>query len=197
MWVVAAPATDSLARYGDWSHVSTHDRALRQCAGCTFDGWLDVPALIRRTDRVLEYPMVDRDPSPTLTRGAIGLIGDAAHPMYPAGSNGATQAIVDARALAYVLATADDPAHGLRAYDSERRPAVTRLQLSNRQMGPEAAINLAHTHAPNGFTNIEDVIPRPELDRISRRYAEIGGFDVLSVNRPSPYDVDNLISAVE
>ena len=187
-WVVSGPANDSSARYGDWNHVSAHERALRRCANCEFDGWLDVPALIRRTNRVLEYPMVDRDPLPAWTRGRIALLGDAAHPMYPAGSNGATQAIVDARTLAYRLATSRHPGLGLHAYDRERRPAVTEVQLSNRQMGPETVINLAHERAPNGFTDVERVIPREELESVSRRYAEIARFDRATVNRPSPYD---------
>jgi 2-polyprenyl-6-methoxyphenol hydroxylase-like FAD-dependent oxidoreductase len=187
-WVVAGPANDSQARYGDWDHTSGHDRALRRCADCRFGGWLNVPALIRGTGRIFEYPMVDRDPVPRWTCGRITLLGDAAHPMYPAGSNGATQAIVDARALAFHLAAARDPGQALEAYDRERRPTVTRVQLSNRQMGPEAVINLAHALAPGGFTDIEEVIPRGQLASASRGYAKIGGFDQAAVNRPSPYD---------
>ena len=153
-----------------------------------FDDWLDVPGLIRSTDRVLEYPMVDRDPLPSWTKGRISLLGDAAHPMYPAGSNGATQAIVDARSLAHRLATAHESEQGLRAYDRERRPALAAIQLSNREMGPEAVINRVHTRAPNGFTNIDQVIPRHELASVSRDYAKIGGFDQATVNQPSPYN---------
>lgn len=186
-WVVAGPEHGSPARYGDWGHASGRDQALRQCADCRF-GWLDVPALIRGTGQVLEYPMVDRDPLPGWTRGRITLLGDAAHPMYPAGSNGATQAIIDARALAYWLATIRDPGQALDAYDQDRRPAVTRVQLSNRQMGPEGVIDLAHARAPGGFTDIEQVISLGELGQASRRYAQIGGFDQAAVNRPSPYD---------
>jgi 5-methylphenazine-1-carboxylate 1-monooxygenase len=186
-WVVAGPAHGSPARHGDWDYASGRDQALRRCGDCRF-GWLDVPALIRGTGQVLEYPMVDRDPLPSWTRGRVTLLGDAAHPMYPAGSNGATQAIIDARALAYWLARIRDPGQALDAYDQDRRPAVTRVQFSNRQMGPEAVIDLAHARAPDGFTDIEQVISLRELGQASRRYAQIGGFDQAAVNRPSPYD---------
>ena len=133
--------------------------------------------------------MVDRDPLPTWTQGRIGLLGDAAHPMYPAGSNGATQAIVDARSLAYHLAAAHDPEQGLRDYDQERGPGVDAVLLSNREMGPEAVLDIAHARAPKGFSDIERVIPRDELAAISRRYAEISGLQQDTVNRASPYDV--------
>jgi 2-polyprenyl-6-methoxyphenol hydroxylase-like FAD-dependent oxidoreductase len=186
-WVVACPA-DSQARHGGWSHASARERALQHCTRLSVDG-LDVSELIRASAEVFEYPMVDRDPLPKWTFGDVTLLGDAAHPMYPAGSNGATQAIVDARALAYQLATRDDRHAALAAYETERRPAVSRIQRANRRMGPEAAINLVHELAPDGFTDIDEVISREELERVSQEYAALGGFAPETVNRPSPYSV--------
>ena len=54
--------------------------------------------------------MCDRDPLPRWSHGRVTLLGDAAHPMYPVGSNGATQAMLDARSLADRLVRADHPA---------------------------------------------------------------------------------------
>jgi 2-polyprenyl-6-methoxyphenol hydroxylase-like FAD-dependent oxidoreductase len=151
---------------------------------------VDIPAIMRETIEVFEYPMVDRDPLPGWHTSRITLLGDAAHPMYPAGSNGATQAIIDARALACCLATHSDIDDALAAYDEQRRPVVTEIQVSNRTMGPESVITTAHLRAPHGFANIEDVIPAAELTRISTDYAKKGGFDPETVNRPSPYSVN-------
>ena len=100
--------------------------------------WLDVPALIRDADTVFEYPLVDRDPIDRWTFGRTTLIGDAAHPMYPIGSNGASQAILDARTLAYELAAAADPDAALARYEANRRPATNHLVLLNRSNGPGA-----------------------------------------------------------
>ncbi len=106
-----------LPYYADWS----------------FD-WLDVPELIAGSAEILEYPMVDRDPLPAWGHGRVNLLGDAAHPMYPVGANGAGQAILDARVLAYELATADDQIAGLAAYENARRAATTATVLANREM---------------------------------------------------------------
>ncbi|MGA9310133.1 MAG: FAD-dependent monooxygenase [Pseudonocardiaceae bacterium] len=132
----------------------------------SFD-WLDVPALVRAAPRIWEYPMVDRDPLPNCGTGRVNLLGDAAHPMYPFGSNGGTQAIIDGRVLAWELAGADDPVAGLAAYEDARRERMNALVLSNRQGGPEQVLQLVEQRAPNGFTRIEDVMTNDELDSIA------------------------------
>ncbi|MBF6169661.1 flavin-dependent oxidoreductase [Streptomyces gardneri] len=153
--------------------------------------WLDIPALISEAVDILEYPMLDRDPLPRWAFGHVVLLGDAAHPMYPVGSNGATQAIVDGRAVAYYLATLDDPGEALAAFEADRRPKMTGVQAANRRMGPEQAIDLVHRRAPGGFTAVEDVISIDELREISRRYAQTGGFTPAQLNAEptSPYAV--------
>jgi 5-methylphenazine-1-carboxylate 1-monooxygenase len=175
-WVFARPDLDSGERRGDWNRTVPTTRVLQHAQHWHFD-WLDIPGIIGATDTVFEYPMVDREPLPQWSFGRVTLLGDAAHPMYPAGSNGATQAIIDARTLADQLAATDDPCEALRAYDHRRRPTLTRIQTSNRTMGPELAITLAHQRAPHGFTNVHDVISEEELAQIATDYAAITGLD--------------------
>ncbi|WP_424187697.1 FAD-dependent monooxygenase [Actinokineospora sp. G85] len=158
-----------------------------------FAGWmaegLDLAALFEGADGCFEYPMVDREPLTAWTRGTTTLVGDAAHPMAPMGSNATTQAVVDGRALAYFLATADDPAQGLLAYEAHRRPVTTRVQLANRVMGPEVVIDLVAALAPDGFGAVGEVLPPDELRGVGERYAALAAFDRGSANARSPYDV--------
>ncbi|MBO0853235.1 MAG: flavin-dependent oxidoreductase [Nocardia sp.] len=148
--------------------------------------WLDVPGLIAATDEILEYPMVDRDPVGRWSSGRTTLIGDAAHPMYPNGSNGASQAILDARTLAFHLATAPTVEDALAGYEAARRPPTTALVHSNRRTGPEQVMVLAHERAADGFADIHDVISADELTEIATGYKRAAGFhpDELN-NRPS------------
>jgi 2-polyprenyl-6-methoxyphenol hydroxylase-like FAD-dependent oxidoreductase len=148
--------------------------------------WLDVPALIRAATRVFEYPMVDRDPLPQWTFGRLTLLGDAAHPMFPIGSNGASQAILDARTIAHALATNADIDAALAHYEAARRPATSQIVLANRGNGPEQVMQIAHERAPDGFNDINAVIPRGELEEIASRYKVMAGFDKETLNnRPS------------
>ncbi|WP_437933392.1 flavin-dependent oxidoreductase [Sorangium sp. So ce341] len=148
--------------------------------------WLDVPALISAAPVLFEYPMVDRDPLPWWGAGRVTLLGDAAHPMFPVGSNGASQAILDARVLAWHLARASDPEAALSAYEAARRPPTSALVLANRAMGAERVIALVEQRAPAGFARIEDVLSGEELEEMSRGYARMVGTDVEELNgRPS------------
>jgi 2-polyprenyl-6-methoxyphenol hydroxylase-like FAD-dependent oxidoreductase len=120
------------------------------------------------------------------TFGRVTLLGDAAHPMYPMGSNGASQAILDARMLAQALASAPDIDQALAAYEAERLPATARVVLANRQQGPSEVQTIVEQRAPHGFVDIEAVVSAAELLDISRRYKELAGFDQGAVNAPSP-----------
>lgn len=131
--------------------------------------------MTRDTPVFYEYPLCDRDPLPRWSHGRVTLLGDAAHPMYPHGSNGATQAIIDARCLADRLAELG-PDDGLAAYDEERWPATAAIVMSNRRGGPEGVIDAVEALAPDGFDNIDDVLPRAERERIVRGYAKTAGF---------------------
>ena len=138
--------------------------------------WIDIPALIRGASAVYEFPLVDRDPLPHWRQGRVTLLGDAAHPMYPIGSNGASQAILDVRALADALAGKGNLDAALDAYEADRLPKTANIVLLNRQNGPEQVMAIAEQRAPNGFRHIHDVMPREELEGIAARYKQVAGF---------------------
>jgi len=145
--------------------------------------YVDAKALIEATPQFFEYPMCDRDPLPRWSFGRVTLLGDAAHPMYPVGSNGASQAILDARCLADLLVSAEHPAHALWAYERERLPATAQIVHMNRKGGPEGVIDAVEERAPDGFTNIDDVLPFEERKAIVRGYAASAGFAQQQVNK--------------
>ncbi|MBO0903853.1 flavin-dependent oxidoreductase [Jiella sonneratiae] len=136
----------------------------------------DVTGLVEATPQAFEYPMCDRDPLPRWTFGRVTLLGDAAHPMYPVGSNGASQAILDARCLADNLARAEHPCQALFAYEKERLPVTAEVVRLNRKGGPERVIDEVEKRAPAGFASVEDVMPRAELKAIVGGYAGKAGF---------------------
>ncbi|WP_397534043.1 flavin-dependent oxidoreductase [Roseateles sp.] len=137
--------------------------------------WLDVPGLIQQATQLLEWPMVDRDPLPRWSHGCITLLGDAAHPMYPIGSNGATQAILDAQCLAEQLGAGESIEAALRAYESERLPICARIVEMNRQEGLDAILDLVEQRAPAGFERLADVIDPAEIDTLVRQYKAAAG----------------------
>jgi 5-methylphenazine-1-carboxylate 1-monooxygenase len=144
---------------------------------------LDHAALVRATQECFEFPMCDRDPLPYWTHGRVTLLGDAAHPMYPMGSNGAGQAILDATRLGDHLARHAEPADALRAYERDRLLATSEVVLRNRAGGPENVIDEVERRAPEGFARIEDVIDPTELEAIVTSYARVSGASREQVNR--------------
>lgn len=169
----------------DWNRAGRLTDVLPWFADWQFD-WLDIPDLLIRSARILEYPMVDRDPLPSWGRGRITLAGDAAHPMYPIGSNGAAQAIVDARVLTASLARSATPQDGLRRYEDDRREATSALVLANRDMPADRILHEVSVRAPEGFDRIEDVLSAAELATISDAYRATTLPDVTALNsRPS------------
>lgn len=171
----------------DWNRRGALEDFLPAFADWRFD-WLDVAALIRSAEAIYEFPMVDRDPLPAWTSGRATLLGDAAHPMYPIGSNGASQAILDARALADALAGERDVDAALARYEAARRPATAKIVLSNREHGPECVLDFAEERAPDGFARVEDVFAPGELEEIAARYKRVAGFargENVAVSPPS------------
>jgi 2-polyprenyl-6-methoxyphenol hydroxylase-like FAD-dependent oxidoreductase len=166
----------------DWEHTARLEDVLTPFAAFRFD-FLDVPAMIRGAQVIYQYPMVDRDPLPTWDFGRITLLGDAAHPMNPAGSNGASQAILDARVLARELALQPSIEAAVAAYDAQRRPATALVVQANRQGGPERCLDIVEQRAPEGFSNLDDVVSRQELEEIARAYKRTAGFDPETLNR--------------
>ena len=139
--------------------------------------WLDAPALIAGAEQILEYPMVDKDPVAQWTFGRITLMGDAAHPMYPRGSNGSAQALIDARTLAEQLSGCADPQHALKAYEAIRLATTARIVRTNRTMPPDFIIMKAdELSGGKPVRHIDDLISQDELRKISENYAQIAGF---------------------
>jgi 2-polyprenyl-6-methoxyphenol hydroxylase-like FAD-dependent oxidoreductase len=175
-WVVCAQIGDASkppTRREDWSRPGQLDEVLAHVARFRIP-FLDVAALVRATPEFWEYPMCDRDPLPFWTQGRVTLLGDAAHPMYPVGSNGASQAVLDARCLADLLA-AQAPEAALAAYAAERLPKTAEIVRANRKGGPERVVDEVSARAPDGFAQLEDVISREELAAIAGGYAQMAG----------------------
>jgi 2-polyprenyl-6-methoxyphenol hydroxylase-like FAD-dependent oxidoreductase len=162
-------------RKEDWSRPGRRDELMPHVARFAIPH-VDVQALIAATPEFWEYPMCDRDPLPRWSHGRVTLLGDAAHPMYPVGSNGASQAILDARCLADRLASAESPMAALSAYEAERLPMTAEIVRSNRKGGPEGVIDAVEALAPEGFADIEAVLPYAEREAIVRGYAQKAGF---------------------
>lgn len=137
---------------------------------------LDIVALMQATGTITEYPMIDRDPLPSWGRGRVTLLGDAAHPMYPIGANGASQTIVDAAALAAAQTDAADPVAGLRAYEDARRPKTAEVVLANRRSGPEAVLDIADARLTGPGDRVEDLVTPAEREAIAARYRQVAGF---------------------
>lgn len=162
----------------DWSKPGHVEDFLPAYADWVFD-WLDVPELFRKADLILDFPMVDQDPLPFWSKGRVTLMGDAAHPMYPRGSNGAGQAILDAECLANLLAGMADAPGALKAYEAERLDATARVVLANRVAPPDIILKeVMERSGDKPFDNIDDIIPRAELAGMLQRYKEIAGYDL-------------------
>ncbi|MCT8177979.1 flavin-dependent oxidoreductase [Variovorax sp. CY25R-8] len=166
---------------GDWNRRVELSDFAHHFEGWDF-GWLDVPSMLRGAKEVFEYPMIDRDPVPTWVDGHVALLGDAAHVMYPVGSNGASQAIVDARVLgASMLSHGVTPA-ALRAYDERLCADISALVLRNRGAGPFGLLGLVDERCGGVFDDIEQVIPAAEREAYMARYKAAAGFAIETLN---------------
>ncbi len=185
-WAVAAKVGDHNTpppRREDWSREGKLSELLPFVENTFSLDVLDPLALIRATRPFYEYPMCDRDPVGQWTFGRVTLLGDAAHPMYPVGSNGASQAILDGRCLADNLASLKDVEAALKAYEAERLPICSEIVQTNRAGGPERVIDLVNSRAPDGFENLNDIATQKELEAIVGGYAQMAGFDSGKINR--------------
>lgn len=165
----------------DWNRSGRIEDVLPAFEGWNFD-WLDVPALIKGAEAIYEYPMVDREPLTAWTHGNMTLLGDAAHAMYPIGSNGASQAILDARVLAREFRDGGVNARALQAYDDERREKVNAVVLANRGDGPDKVLDVVAEKAPDGFDDISDVMSVGELKTMADNYKKLAGMDISRLN---------------
>ncbi len=173
---VSPPPKESWSRLGRSSDIVPYSRRF-------IVPGVDMEALVRATKACFEYPMCDRDPLPRWSFGRVTLLGDAAHPMYPVGSNGAAQAILDARALADALQSAEHPMQALTVYEKERRPKTAEIVRLNRLGGPERVIDEVEKRAPAGFTDIDQVLSRAKREAIVKGYASTAGYSQAQVNR--------------
>jgi 5-methylphenazine-1-carboxylate 1-monooxygenase len=178
-WAVMARSRDPEAgrfALGDWGRPGELAQVLPFVQDHFRLDYVDPAEIIRATGTFYEYPNCDREPLPRWSFGRVTLLGDAAHPMYPVGSNGASQAILDARSLAAHLRAHGSVEAALDAYDSERRPITSDIILSNRKGGPEGVIDLVEARASDGFDDIEAVASYGERERIVKGYASLAGF---------------------
>src|SRR5262249_17106837 len=186
-WAVMAKSGDEGApppRREDWSRPGRLDELLPYAKRFAVDE-VDVIDLIHSTEVFWEYPCVDRDPLDRWSDGRATLLGDAAHPMYPVGSNGASQAVLDACSLADALAECDGVADGVRGYEQEGVGQTADIVRSNRSGGPEGVIDAVEALAPDGFDDVESVLPHADREAIVRGYAKKAGFAVPSSNQPT------------
>lgn len=165
-WTNSVPKSKFEGQFRDW-----------RCGG------LSMKQLIDDTDKVYEFPMSDRDPVDRWSFGRLTLLGDAAHAMYPIGSNGASQAIIDAETLTSCLVASASVPEALQQYQDIRLPATAKIVMANRANGPDHVLQLAHERAPDGFKDIYDVIGKEELEGVGRQYKLIAGFEMESVNK--------------
>jgi 2-polyprenyl-6-methoxyphenol hydroxylase-like FAD-dependent oxidoreductase len=170
---------------GDWNNRVEPAEVIQHFAGWEF-GWLNVPEMVRAAGEVLEYPMIDRDPVPTWQDRRVALLGDAAHPMYPTGSNGATQAIVDARALGRAMLVHGVTEQALEHYDEQLCKEISAVVLRNRGAGPFGILNIVDERCGSVFDDIGDVMSREEMTAFMSGYKQAAGYAVESLNGAPP-----------
>jgi 2-polyprenyl-6-methoxyphenol hydroxylase-like FAD-dependent oxidoreductase len=179
-----AEITQDRFEKNDWNQPGNVADFLSIYEGWKFD-WLDVGEMIRDADFVLEYPMVDKDPVERWTFGRVTLMGDAAHPMYPRGSNGAAQAAIDARTLAELMQRLGSPREALAAYEEARREATAKVVRTNRSNPPDFInIKVEELVGDRPFADLDAHITQAELRALSDEYKRIAGFALANVEQP-------------
>lgn len=181
-WVGNIKEGNSKLTVRDWNRQADKAKLEDKYKEWDFD-WLNVPLMIKRAEAVYEFPMSDRNPLKQWSFDRVTLLGDAAHPMYPIGSNGASQAILDAEMLAQSLQNESDPIKGLEVYETDRRPKTSKIVLQNRDKGPDQILDLMEELFPKGFN--EEQIPHQKLADIMDNYKKIAGFDIETLNQKS------------
>ncbi len=180
-WIAELTVGGEMPPRADWNHEVDKEKFLPYFANWDF-GWLHVPEIIENAADIFEFPMVDRDPITQWTFGRVTLLGDAAHPMYPIGSNGASQAILDADALGQSIMEHQDATMALKCYEQVRMEPTSNIVFANRKNGPEEVMQIVEERAPNGFESLDDVITQQELENIANKYKKVAGFDQETLN---------------
>ncbi|MGE4338321.1 MAG: flavin-dependent oxidoreductase [Pigmentiphaga sp.] len=181
-WVIEIERPDT-RMVRDWNRTAKIEDFIENFQHCSYD-WLDIPAVLRAADSIFEYPMVDQEPLPFWTQGRVTLLGDAAHPMMPRGSNGAAHALIDAVTLANLLsAHRGDARLALQLYEEQRREATAKVVLANREISPEAILRVVEERTGGRpFDKIEDVLSPEEFEGWQERYRQVAGFDKARVS---------------
>lgn len=180
-WIAEQTFDNSAGWEGDWNKKVSADSFVHHFDGWDFD-WLDVPALIKGAEEVFEYPMIDREPVPTWVDGRVALMGDAAHVMYPTGSNGASQAIIDARVLGAKILEQGTTVAALESYDQTLCKPVSELILRNRGAGPFGMLNIVDERCGGHFDDIDTVFPAEERATFMASYKQAAGFAIEALN---------------
>jgi 2-polyprenyl-6-methoxyphenol hydroxylase-like FAD-dependent oxidoreductase len=178
-WVANVQEGKSKLTARDWNREADKQRLVDIYKNWNFD-WLNIPEMIGNTEKVYEFPMSDRNPLDKWTAGRVTLLGDAAHPMYPIGSNGASQAILDADTLCEALKNEKTAELALSVYEAERLPATSSVVLQNRAKGPDQIMDMMEEWFPEGFS--EKQIPQEALREVMNNYKKVAGFDINSLN---------------
>jgi 2-polyprenyl-6-methoxyphenol hydroxylase-like FAD-dependent oxidoreductase len=185
-WIAEITVDNSRGlRDGDWNRKVAIDSFIHHFEAWKYD-WLDVPAMLRGAEEVFEYPMIDREPVTTWVDGRVALLGDAAHVMYPTGSNGASQAIVDARVLGAAMTEHGVTSDALQAYDRKLCAEISAVVLRNRGAGPFGLLNLLDERCGGVFDDIDAVIPAQEREAFMSRYRTAAGFAMEQLNSAPP-----------
>lgn len=184
-WIAEVTYDDPEARESGWFREAQLEDFIAHFEGWNYD-WLDVPELLRGAGAIYENPMIDRDPVDTWVDGAVALMGDAAHAMYPTGSNGASQAIVDARVIGAQMLEHGVTADALAAYDAALCGPISELILRNRGSGPFGLLNMVDERCGGVFDNIDDVIPASERAEFMAKYKAAAGFAIEKLNNAAP-----------
>jgi 2-polyprenyl-6-methoxyphenol hydroxylase-like FAD-dependent oxidoreductase len=175
-WICDLHMGNAMLPREDWNRPGRLSDFLPRFENWKFD-WLDVPGVIGAAHAIYEFPMVDRDPLPRWSHGRVTLLGDAAHPMYPIGSNGASQAILDGEAITQELLAGGDSEAALQHYERRRLPPTAAIVESNRRKGIDVMLDLVEQRAPQGFTRLESVLPAEELEKIVADYKKLASQD--------------------
>jgi 2-polyprenyl-6-methoxyphenol hydroxylase-like FAD-dependent oxidoreductase len=170
---------------GDWNRQVEVESFIHHFVDWNYD-WLNVPGMLRGADAIFEYPMIDRDPVPTWVDRRVALLGDAAHVMYPTGSNGASQAVIDARVLGAAMIEHGVTGQALQAYDARLCSEISAVVLRNRGAGPFGLLNLLDERCGGVFDDIDAVIPAAERDAFMARYKAAAGFAIDTLNNSLP-----------
>lgn len=184
-WIAEVTYDDPKGRDSGWFKPTSIDTFIHHFEDWNWD-WLDVPSLLRGADVAFENPMIDRDPIPTWQDGNVALLGDAAHAMYPTGSNGATQAIMDGRILGAKMLAHGVNADALAAYDQDLCGPISELVLRNREAGPFGLLNIVDDRCGGMFDKIDDVISQEERATFMAGYKAAAGFAIETLNAAPP-----------